>query len=73
MRCLSCNRALTDFEATRKYANTSEFIDLCNSCYADIQHDITAVEREDLRDEESFNDPDDDFDIDDEESNDEQF
>lgn len=73
MRCLSCNRVLTDFEATRKSATSGEFIDLCNHCYADIQYDIDVIEREDLRDEESFNDPDDEFDIDEEENDNEQF
>jgi hypothetical protein len=32
-----------------------------------------VIEREDLRDEESFNDPDDEFDIDDEENDNDQF
>ena len=37
MRCLACNVELTDFEATRKYSNTDEFIDLCNRCHASSQ------------------------------------
>lgn len=37
MRCLACNVELTDFEATRKYSNTEEFIDLCNRCHASSQ------------------------------------
>lgn len=73
MRCLSCNRALTDFEATRKSATSGEFIDLCNNCYADIQYDIDVIEREDLRSEDAASDPDDDFDIEDEEIDNEQF
>ena len=32
MRCLSCDRELSDFEATRKLGETGEFLDLCNKC-----------------------------------------
>jgi hypothetical protein len=32
MHCLSCNRELTDREATRKYVELDEFIDLCHTC-----------------------------------------
>lgn len=49
MRCLACNKELTDFEATRKYANTREYIDLCNECYKEIKDDIVVDEREDLK------------------------
>lgn len=48
MRCLSCDIELTDFEATRKSAETEEFIDLCNHCYSFVKGDIKAVERMDL-------------------------
>lgn len=33
MRCKACDKNLTDFEATRKYSSTGEFVDLCNGCY----------------------------------------
>ena len=46
MRCLACNIQLNDYEATRKYTDHDEFIDLCNRCYA--ESDIDAVGREDL-------------------------
>ena len=39
---------LTDFEATRKNANTFEFVDLCNSCFNDVKHIIPVIERKDL-------------------------
>lgn len=48
MRCLSCNAALTDYEATRRSVNTDEFIDLCNHCFASISDDLQTIEREDL-------------------------
>ena len=46
MRCMGCNKELTDFEATRRYADSEEFIDLCNDCFAGTG--IQAVERPDL-------------------------
>lgn len=33
MRCLSCNKILSDFESTRKYRYTHQFVDLCNLCF----------------------------------------
>ena len=59
MRCLSCNKILSDFEATRKSANTGEYLDLCNSCFSDIQYDVDAVVREDLREDEQVSEDDD--------------
>jgi hypothetical protein len=58
MRCLSCNKALSDFEATRKSAVTSEYLDLCNHCFSDIQYDVDAVVREDLREDENVEEDD---------------
>jgi len=51
MRCLSCNCVLTDFEATRKGANTGNYIDLCNRCFKSIAEDIHVIERSDLQTE----------------------
>lgn len=48
MRCLSCDAELTDFEATRKSAESNEYIDLCNYCYSFVKSEINAVERQDL-------------------------
>lgn len=59
MRCLSCNKILSDFESTRKSANTGEYLDLCNSCFSDIQYDVDAVVREDLREDEQVSEDDD--------------
>lgn len=44
MRCLSCNKIMTPKEATRKYASTGTFIDLCDHCFADVEEDIPFVE-----------------------------
>ena len=51
MRCQACNKALNDFESTRKSATTGEYVDLCNHCFHDVENDIETVVREDLRDE----------------------
>lgn len=48
MRCVVCNEGLTDFEATRKYADTDDFVDMCNHCYSYVKRNIHTTEREDL-------------------------
>jgi hypothetical protein len=53
MRCLSCNAALTDFEATRKSANTEQYIDLCNHCFYTVSDDILTIDRDDLATDET--------------------
>ena len=58
MRCLACNKALNDFESTRKSATTGEYVDLCNHCFHNVEQDIESIVREDLRDEESYEDDD---------------
>jgi len=32
MHCLACDKELTDREATRKYAEREEYIDMCHQC-----------------------------------------
>lgn len=44
MRCLSCNKILTDKEATRKYASSGTFVDLCNSCFDPVSNDIPVID-----------------------------
>jgi len=51
MRCIACDKELSDFEATRKSSMTGEFLDLCNTCYSSIQDELYSDEREDLRGE----------------------
>jgi len=62
VRCLACNKALNDFEATRKSATTGQFVDLCNHCFHDVEYDIESLEREDLRE---TNDVEDEIELDD--------
>ena len=61
MRCLACNCELSDFESTRKSVHTNEYLDLCNQCYSTIQHDVTVIERDDLKHSESVEEPDGDL------------
>ncbi len=49
MKCLACDKILTDYEATRKFSGSKEFVDLCNHCfYSGVNDDITTTDREDL-------------------------
>lgn len=56
MRCLSCDKNLTDFEATRKSAFTGEYIDLCNHCFSSVSEDLHTIERADLAHEDDYED-----------------
>ena len=49
MRCKACDVELTDYEATRRYAVSREFVDLCNGCFAVTLDDSDVVDRSDLR------------------------
>ena len=46
MRCVSCNCALSDFEATRKGALSGAYLDLCNGCIKGLG--IATIDRPDL-------------------------
>lgn len=46
MRCYCCNRALNDYESTRKSILTGEYIDTCSRCLEELHIDTTS--REDL-------------------------
>lgn len=39
MRCSCCNRALSDFESTRRHAITEAFLDICNNCFDEVSQD----------------------------------
>lgn len=56
MRCIACNKNLSDFESTRKYADSQQYVDLCNKCFSTISDSVTTVERLDLKhlEEEDF-------------------
>ena len=48
MHCVSCNKLLTDFEATRRNAITKDFVDLCKVCFEDVKGLFPVLERKDL-------------------------
>ncbi len=50
MRCVICNKSLTDYEATRKHALTQEFLDMCSECVGAVCQDapIPYKDRPDL-------------------------
>ena len=50
MRCVCCNKNLNDYEATRKHAITGAYLDMCNSCFAEVSTmaDVPVSTREDL-------------------------
>jgi hypothetical protein len=58
MKCLCCDRVLTDFEATRKHAVTGMFIDLCQQCFKTVQMDanLPTKDRRDLISEDDIDD-----------------
>lgn len=61
MRCRSCNTTLNDFESTRKYANTGEYVDMCKRCFNSSDTEgIDVIERADLKPEESIEEMDSD-------------
>ncbi len=51
MRCVACNKNLSDFESTRKSAETGEYLDMCNDCFFYTEDDIATIDRDDLRSE----------------------
>jgi len=48
MRCNCCNKLLSDFEATRRFKETKEFVDMCNECVDTLPKDIRFINRTDL-------------------------
>ena len=50
MRCYCCDKALSDFESTRKSVTSGEYLDMCNKCYSTVRDDLVSEERYDLYD-----------------------
>ena len=48
MHCSCCDRLLTEFESTRRNANTFQFIDLCKVCFEDVKPFVPTIDRTDL-------------------------
>ena len=50
-RCKACDKKMSEFELTRKYAGTNRYVDLCNKCFSSIASEVIVQERDDLRHE----------------------
>lgn len=48
MRCVCCDKLLTDFECSRKSIHTGMYMDMCTDCYKYIKDDVVVVENNDL-------------------------
>lgn len=64
MRCVTCNKLLTDYESTRKVVNTGAYLDMCQDCYNSLDIPPATVDRKDLLHEADIVDFDDLSDID---------
>ena len=60
MHCTACDRLLTEFESTRRNANTFQFIDLCKVCFEDVKAFVPTIDRKDLITEQDLDEPDND-------------
>lgn len=52
MRCVICDVLLSDFEATRKHADTGDYLDTCNKCLSYTK--IPTIDNYDLADNEDI-------------------
>ena len=44
MRCVACDKILTEYELTKKYDRSGEFVDMCNECSRFlVEDDLTTV------------------------------
>ena len=57
MHCTACDRLLTEFESTRRNANTFQFIDLCKVCFEDVKAFVPTIDRKDLITEADLDEP----------------
>lgn len=48
MRCLACNVLLKDVDATRRFKESGEFVDLCQKCSGWLPDDVQTVTNPDL-------------------------
>lgn len=44
MRCLACNRLLSDRDTSRKSITTGEYLDLCGKCFDTIKEQVPVIE-----------------------------
>lgn len=44
MRCLCCDKLLSDKESTRKGVNTGEYLDMCDGCFSTVADEFPYIE-----------------------------
>ena len=44
MRCYCCNAQLSNQEATRRFTEREEFVDMCNKCLNTIDEDVDVTD-----------------------------
>lgn len=51
MRCKACDKILSDYELTKKFSGSGEFVDMCNECSRFlVEDDLTAFGNVDYAD-----------------------
>lgn len=44
MRCKACDKIMTNYELTKKFSGSGEFVDMCNECSRFlVDDDLTAM------------------------------
>ena len=44
MRCGACDKIMTNYELTKKFSSSGEFVDMCNECSRFlVEDDLTAI------------------------------
>jgi hypothetical protein len=43
MRCVSCDKLLTNYESTRKSKTTEEYLDLCSDCLSSVLEVVPII------------------------------
>ncbi len=44
MRCVACDKILNDYELTRRFTGSGEFVDLCGNCSRFLVEDDVTIE-----------------------------
>jgi len=44
MRCFACNKILTPQEATRRFKDSGEFVDMCTTCLNTINDEVETTD-----------------------------
>lgn len=44
MRCVCCNKNLSDRESTRKAVNSGDYLDMCDGCFGTVADEFPYIE-----------------------------